>query len=140
MIVIDASVAVKWYFPEILSDEAINILDNTTGNLIAPDILAVEVNAALVRKGNMDKSQCDGVRIMLTDFEQKLAGGEIILHRSNAASLMKSAAHALTLGHPLKDCLYLTLAMEQDCALLTCDARFALKAKTIWSKVRLLGE
>jgi predicted nucleic acid-binding protein len=46
---------------------------------------------------------------------------------------------AIDIGHPLKDCVYLVLAMELDCELVTCDARFAKKAKSVWGRVRVLG-
>jgi predicted nucleic acid-binding protein len=45
----------------------------------------------------------------------------------------------MNLGHPLKDCIYLALAMEMSCDLITCDARFAEKAKGAWARVRVLG-
>jgi predicted nucleic acid-binding protein len=138
VIILDASVAVKWYFPEIGSDAAIDILAGSSGTLIAPDIFAIEVNAALVRKGNMDKSQREGIRLLIADFAEKLTLQQIRLARLTPASIVKAANLALDLGHPLKDCIYLALAMELDCELVTCDARFAAKAKSIWDRVRAL--
>jgi predicted nucleic acid-binding protein len=107
--------------------------------LTAPDLFAVEVNAALVRKGNMDKSQQAGIRLMLDDFEAKLSEGQVLLVRHSGKTLLSAANIALDSGHPLKDGIYLALAMETDCELVTCDARFAAKAKGIWEKVRVLG-
>lgn len=140
MIVIDASVGVKWYFPEAGSDEAIELLDSGSNVLTAPDLFAVEVNAALVRKANMDKLQSDGVRLMLTDLQERMTRQQITLVRSPAQSLAKAASLAIDLGHPLKDCIYLALAMERDCELVTADTRFAAKAREAWPKVRVLGE
>jgi predicted nucleic acid-binding protein len=139
VIVLDASVAVKWYFPEANSDAAIDILNNGAATLTAPDIFAIEVNAALVRKGNMDKSQQAGIRLLLADFETKLSTQQIRLVRPSSSNVLKAANMALSLGHPLKDCLYLALAMEMDCDLVTCDARFAERAKGVWARVRVLG-
>jgi predicted nucleic acid-binding protein len=53
--------------------------------------------------------------------------------------MAQAAALALDLGHPLKDCVYLAMAMELGCDLVTCDARFAEKACEAWAGVRLLG-
>jgi predicted nucleic acid-binding protein len=138
VIILDASVAVKWYFPESGSDAAIEILGGSSGALIAPDIFAIEVNAALVRKGNMDKSQRDGIRLLIADFAEKLMQ-QVRLTRLSGAPIAKAANLALDLGHPLKDCIYLALAMELDCELVTCDAKFAAKAKGVWDRVRVLG-
>jgi predicted nucleic acid-binding protein len=139
VIIVDASVAVKWYFPEAGSNDAISILDNQIDDLIAPEIFAIEVNAALVRKGNMDKPQSEGIRLMITDFEQKLADKDIRLVRTDISSLATAANLAINIGHPLKDCIYLTLAMVLECELLTCDVKFADKAKGVWDRVRVLG-
>ena len=55
-------------------------------------------------------------------------------------TLATAAGLAVDLGHPLKDCIYLALAIELECELVTADARFAEKAKGVWDKVRVLGE
>ncbi len=139
MIVIDASLVVKWYFVEDGSNAAIELLGTTDGEMTAPDLLAIEVCAALVRKGNMDKSLADDIRTMLADFQHKLIDGTIRTERATDAIIAASAELALNLGHPLKDCIYLAMAMERDCELVTCDAKFASKAATRWSHVRVLG-
>jgi predicted nucleic acid-binding protein len=135
VIILDASVAIKWYFPETGSDAAIDILNGSSGALIAPDIFAIEVNAALVRSGNMDKSQREGIRLMIADFAEKLTRQQIRLTRLTGVEIAKASNLALDIGHPLKDCIYLSLAMGLDCDLVTCDARFAKKAKDVWDRV-----
>jgi predicted nucleic acid-binding protein len=47
--VIDASVAVKWLIPEVLSEQADRIRDGDD-DVLAPDLLLVEVANALWRK------------------------------------------------------------------------------------------
>ena len=44
------------------------------------------------------------------------------------------------LGHPVRDCVYLALAMEFGGELATCDAKFSAKAQTIYPKVKLLAD
>jgi predicted nucleic acid-binding protein len=139
VIILDASVAVKWYFPEAGSDAAIELLGNSEGGLMAPDLFAIEVNAALVRKGNMDKSQREGIRLLVEDFAEKLRKSHVTLMRLSPDTAAQAANLALDLGHPLKDSIYLALAMELECDLVTCDTRFAAKAKGVWERVRVLG-
>jgi predicted nucleic acid-binding protein len=51
----------------------------------------------------------------------------IVLHEDQ--SVLSPALHlATTLRHPVYDCLYLALAVELDCALLTADKRLAAAA------------
>ena len=59
------------------------------------------------------------------------------LHHNQTA---QAAKLAINLGHPLKDCLYLTLAMELGYPLITADAKFAAKARGVYGDVRVLGE
>ena len=55
-LVIDASVAVKWFAPEVLSSEAESLLDGDDA-LFAPDLLLVECGNIIwkkVRLGELD--------------------------------------------------------------------------------------
>jgi predicted nucleic acid-binding protein len=52
----------------------------------------------------------------------------------------EAAGIALRLGHPLADCLYLALAIELDCDLATCDAKFQARASSAYPRVQLLSE
>jgi predicted nucleic acid-binding protein len=140
VIVIDASVAVKWYFREVGSDAAQRLLEQKVGLLIGPDLLLIEVCAAFVRGANVDKSRREDAQTFIADFRSKLDDGTIRTERLTSGGLATAASLAIDLGHPLKDCLYLALAMELDCDLVTCDARFAEKAKGVWARVRVLGE
>ena len=63
MIVVDASLAVKWFLTEAGSDAASAVLAMRARSLAAPDLIIVEVAAALVRRANMDKREADEMRI-----------------------------------------------------------------------------
>ena len=54
--------------------------------------------------------------------------------------IVKAANLAIDIGHPLKDCIYLALAMELGCPLVTCDTKFATKAHEVYAGVQVLGE
>ena len=140
MIVLDASVAVKWYFPEPGSDAAIELQGGKHGALVAPELFVVEVTAALVRKANMEKARKDDILILIADFLTSSDDGTIQTRGLSGSTARTAAELAIELGHPLKDCIYLVLAMEMGCPLVTADARFAAKARGVYGDVRVLGE
>ena len=140
MIVVDASLATKWLLNEDDSGEALRFLGAQSDTLVGPDLLLVEVASAVVRRGNESKPfREDAVRTLKkwTTVVAPLLGESYptTLDRLDAASHL-----AFRLGHPLKDCIYLALAIEFDAELATCDARFATKARTVWPRVRLLAD
>ena len=63
-----------------------------------------------------------------------------ILERTVPGQTIFAAHLAIDLGHPLKDCIYLALAMELGRPLITSDAMFAAKARNIYPAVQVLGE
>lgn len=138
MIVVDASLAVKWFLPEAGADAAALVLVGDKV-IIGPDMLAVEVHATLVRGANMVKANRQVAESSIHRFQNMLESNDVQLIRSTPREIERSANLALDLGHPLKDCIYLALAMELDCELVTCDAKFAAKAKGVWERVRVLG-
>jgi predicted nucleic acid-binding protein len=138
MIVVDASVAVKWFVHEVSSRQADDVLARHSGALIAPDFFAIEVSAAFVRKANMDKSNRSGAEASLSRLFALFESNAVRLERTSPAQLAAAARLALDLGHPLKDCIYLALAMEMRCDLVTGDARFAAKAQPVWPGARVL--
>lgn len=138
MIVVDASLAVKWFLPEAGADAAALVLLGDKA-IIGPDMLAIEVHATLVRGANMVKSNRQEAESAIKRFQNMIESNDVQLIRSTPRQIERSAGLAIELGHPLKDCIYLALAMELDCELVTCDAKFATKAKGVWDRVRFLG-
>ncbi|MBY0392330.1 MAG: type II toxin-antitoxin system VapC family toxin, partial [Novosphingobium sp.] len=118
MIILDASVAVKWFIREISSDEADRLLGSAEP-LFAPDLFVIEVAAALVRKANMDKSNRSASEAGLASFGEMLAHDVVRIEATRMPDMMAASRLALDLGHPLKDCIYLALAMKMGCELLT---------------------
>ncbi len=128
MIIVDASLAVKWFCEEADSEIAELFYIRNAGSLIAPDLFAIEVAAALVRNGNIDKGTRHLMERALQTFSAMLAAGSVELIATNATRIQLASKLALDLGHPLKDCIYLALAMDLQCDFLTCDVKFAQKA------------
>lgn len=137
--VVDASVAVKWYVIEPFTDLAIEFYAENQGHLCAPDIFVVEVIATMVRRANVEKSLRPDAEQSIANFTRLLDSNLVEARRTTAVQMAQAASIAINIGHPLKDCIYLALAMELDCELITCDARFAEKAKGVWDRVQVLG-
>lgn len=140
MTVLDASVAVKLFRPERDSEIADQVYQEQLGKLIAPAIFAVEVAAALVREANAIKQSRTDLEMALTAFFSMLSDRSIVVLDTDVLALSRASRLALDLGHPLKDCLYLELAISRNRPLLTADAKFAAKARTLGHTVQLLGE
>ncbi|HEY0139681.1 MAG TPA: type II toxin-antitoxin system VapC family toxin [Thermoanaerobaculia bacterium] len=117
-LVVDTSVAIKWFVPEVHSEAAVRVLD-TGDTLIAPDLIVAEVGNTLWKKiGRGEISRDEGVQI-LAAFE----GIGVELYPS--AVLSHSALElACELQCTVYDALYLALAVARDCKVITADRRF----------------
>lgn len=138
MIVFDASLALKWYFVEAGAEAAKAELAQHGGAILVPGVFVLEVVAGLVRRANMDKALRSEMEASLAGFRALVDEDFITVKPTDSATMARAAALALDLGHPLKDCIYLALAMKMGCKLLTCDLRFATKARGTWTKIRVL--
>jgi predicted nucleic acid-binding protein len=117
--VVDASVAVKWFFVrEPLAAEAYALLCGELA-LIAPDIVVAEAcNAAWksLRLGRIQPDKLSELAATLPQYFAELA--------DSAGLAPRAVAIAAQLDHPVYDCLYLSLAEARDLSLVTADARF----------------
>lgn len=138
MTVIDASVAVKWFVDEKGSALARQLLETRQGFIHIPDIFLVEVAAVLVRNANADKSSHAIARAGLFRLIDLIDRQCLILVRTPPDQIIRASDLAINLGHPLKDCIYLALAIELGRELITCDAKFAAKANAMRHQVRML--
>lgn len=138
MIVFDASVALKWYFEEPGAEAAKAELIRHGGEIVVPGVFLVEVSAALVRQANVNKLRRDTMEAALEHILTLFTEQFITVRETETEEMARAARLALDLGHPLKDCTYLALALKMGCELLTSDRRFAEKAKSEWPKIRVL--
>jgi predicted nucleic acid-binding protein len=117
-VVVDASVAAKWYFVEESSDLAEKLLGEDW-EILAPDFIHIEVGAIAwkrVQDGEIDAAIASQI---LTELFQ------IPFDRTRATELAPAAlALALQTGRTIYDCLYLALAIREGCQLVTADRRF----------------
>lgn len=139
MIVVDASLAAKWMLWEADSLEALAFLRRAE-RLSAPELIFIEVAGVIVRRGNMKKeAQADALRA-LGKWTVAWSDHVVRNHRVTQRRLFEASKLALQLGTPLKDCLYLQLAMELECELATCDVRFRDKAIPLYPAIKLLSD
>lgn len=122
MIVVDTSVAVKWFIEEPGRDQARQLLDGQL-DLIAPDFAIAEVANALWRKqrlGDIDAMQVDeAVRYCPLFFKRLVPASSLALDALRIAR---------EISHSVYDCMFLALAGGlQNGSLLTADERFITK-------------
>ncbi len=115
--VIDASVALKWVIPEVLSDKA-DRLRAGDDELLAPDLLLVEVANALWKKTvGREISPAEADRAL------ELVSESGIDLRPTAPLLRQAMLIARRLNHPVYDCVYLALADGERASFVTADRR-----------------
>ena len=122
-LVLDASIALKLVVEEPGTNEAVAILQRPEPR-IAPDWILIEIAAALWNKVKYS-------RLLEVHAQDSLDGiPEFFDELVSSTSLLKSAfALSFQLRHPVYDCLYLALAIEQTARVVTADRDFAKAAE-----------
>lgn len=139
MIVVDASVAAKWFLPEAGTAEAV-ALQEGEDQLLAPDLIRVEVAAAITRRVRDPKKP-----LAPKDAEQRVNKwlrllDDAALELIRQEQLMAEAAKlSIDRQHPLQDCLYLAAARQYDLPLITADRVFHKRVSPFYRKLTLLS-
>jgi predicted nucleic acid-binding protein len=119
-LVVDASVAIKWIVEEDGHEEAVRV--SRAERVVAPDFAAVEAANILWRKvrlKELDATQAKaGLRFIRDAYAEFVPTGEL---------LDRALSIALSIDHPVYDCLYLACAERMECSVLTADRRLAAK-------------
>lgn len=136
MMVIDASVAVKWLLPEAGSAEAETLLKSGPG-LMAPSIVRVEVAGAVLRRYRLKAMTEDRAELLCDHWNQLLNEG--VLQLVPQDELYELAVKlSLKLKHPLPDCFYLAAGKQLGMPLLTADRALYDCGKGLAHKTSLL--
>jgi predicted nucleic acid-binding protein len=142
-LVVDASVAAKWYLPEDLSEEATWFLEaggRGEARLVAPSLLLPELGNVLWHRHRRGDISSDRLREAWAAFEVAP------LSFVEPGPLMPAALEiALVCGCTVYDALYVALAeahREEGAAVLTADGRLISRlANTAFAgRVKAIGE
>jgi predicted nucleic acid-binding protein len=119
-LVIDASIAIKWVIEEEGTPQALTLLREA--KLLAPELLVAECANILWKKAR--RNELSREEALLAARLLQTAAIELVPTRFLLAAATRIA---IELDHPAYDCLYLALAIENDCRFVTADERFLRK-------------
>jgi predicted nucleic acid-binding protein len=118
MLVVDASVVAKWFFPEKHSGES-RLLLSARRTLLAPDLIWCEVGNIAWKRAR---------RSEITNQEAAQLVGDLVkmpVHVFPSQGLLASALElAIATDRTVYDSMYLALAIDRKCRLATADERF----------------
>jgi predicted nucleic acid-binding protein len=126
LVVVDASVAVKWFLPEnaeALVTQALALLDaydKEEVRFVVPDLFYVETASAIwkaARVGRVPQAFGDEALVLLTQRKFPTVPSLKLLDKA----FQIATAHDRT----VYDCLYVALAVQADAQLITADERLA---------------
>jgi len=122
-VVVDTSVIVKWFIEEPKSKEALELLDLHKKNkisLLVPEIIIVELLNALYYSNNYNVKE---LKLALTLFRKY----KLIEIKIDDSSLFETASIMHKYHITSYDALYISLAKELDCKLITNDRKHHLQ-------------
>jgi predicted nucleic acid-binding protein len=132
-VVVDASVACKWFFEEERHEDADRILAEET--LIAPELIYMDVGNVVwkrVKNGTLEKSKSQAIVTQLLTVPFRIADARVLLPHALEISLEH--------GRTVYDSMYVALAMAHGCKMVTADERLvnSFAGTELASVVRLL--
>lgn len=132
IVVVDASVVIKWYLDEVHTTEAEHLLDDRF-ELHAPELLVPEFGNILWKKCRQEEIEANEAQMALKLFEKQ----SVALHPHT--SLLKTALlGAIETGQPVYDWTYLSLALSLACPFVTADRRFYIGLRNTGFKQHLV--
>jgi predicted nucleic acid-binding protein len=115
-LIVDASVAAKWFIEEAGRPQALPLLDMPDRQ--APDLLVVEVANVVWKKalrGEIGAIQARFICASIAHCFEVLHSADVLVERA--------VVMAMDLRHPVYDCLYLACAERAGARLITADRR-----------------
>lgn len=135
MIVVDASVAVKWLIAEEGAGAARELLASSE-LLFVPSVARVEVVGAILRKlrdGILDENEAKGC---IGLWNELLAESVRVIPFDEL--LNQAVRIAMLCSHPLTDCIYVAAAGHLDAKLITADLTLQTRCKKAHKEIALL--
>lgn len=133
-IVLDTSVAIKWYLPEQGTDKAAIIqdrLENSEWIVYAPDFLMLEL-ANVLWKRRQEIGESDA----LDTLQDAISSGIEFVRTDHLTPVAYQIARQS--GRTVYDSLYVALARERNCDLITADERLFNAIVSQEPRVKLL--
>lgn len=121
MIIVDASVAMKWFVEEELHAEA-GRLKQVFTHLAAPDFMLIELASIAWKKVRRGELSAAAAMAIAADLQRSP-----LPFLATAALIDDALAVALEIDHPIYDCLYLVTARQLDGICLTADQRLCTR-------------
>ncbi|MEH2055493.1 MAG: type II toxin-antitoxin system VapC family toxin [Nostoc sp.] len=122
--VLDASIAIKWFIPEVYSHAARRLIASNHTFLV-PDFFFPEVGNVLWKRVRRGEDTAENARQILVDLNAVPV--EVYLSQP----LMPLALDiAIQTDRAVYDTLYLALAITQKCQMVTADEKFYNALKT----------
>jgi predicted nucleic acid-binding protein len=137
MLVVDCSVAAKWALAEPGEIDAFRLLDEQARgerSLIAPDLLLMEFASLIAKRTGrkqMSATQATQAFRLMEESELRLFETRPLLGRALDLALNNQMS--------LWDCVYLALAIQHNCPMVTADRRLFRGASGRHPAIRLLG-
>ncbi len=120
-LVVDSSVAIKWFIPEPYSTEARRILDGYQSGAIsflAPDLINAEFGNIVWKKHLFQGLDATDAQTVIDEF-RKIA----LSYASTAILIEEAFLLAVTHRRSVYDMLYLALSIRENCSFVTADER-----------------
>ena len=120
-VVVDSSVAIKWFVVEPYSDEARTILNGYKSgeiNLLAPDLMSAEVGNIVWKKHRLQNLDVEDAQAIIDTF--KTIG---FIFTPNRALLSEAYNLAVTHDRTVYDMMYVALSKQENCQFITADER-----------------
>ena len=135
-IVVDGSVAAKWYFAEPGHEAADRVLAARIAGeheLLAPDLIVPEFVNVLWKRVRRQECSRAAAQVVLELWEVDRPS---LVASSDLATQAFELATAL--DQSVYDCLYLALALEIEAPLVTADRQLARAARSVSAQVELI--
>jgi predicted nucleic acid-binding protein len=132
-LVIDSSVAIKWFLPEQYTAEARRILDGYQRGdltLLAPELIYAEVGNIVWKKQQFHHLAEADAQQIITEFQA------LVLITIPSVRLLNDA-YRLAIAHrrTVYDSLYLALSVQEQCPFVTADERFVNAISTSFPNI-----
>lgn len=134
-LVVDASIGLKWVLPEPQSDKALQLRQEFRQGihtLIAPDCFALEVAHALTKTERQNKI-ADAEQFWLDVLSTSPRLHPSFPHMLRAIQIARQARIGV------HDCLYVALAEQEACDLITSDSKLIINLQTAFRFIKPLS-